>query len=141
MKIIQLPTKDNPTYIEEYNLEENGFYLTNFDLGRDPVKIEVNNAEWFISKSSLLAEGVYKRKVIYQLIHIKDIIKAGPFKKGEKVIHEKTAGKYKIISTPDALRIEKDNSPAYAYQSLKAPYFIYVRSAAEMEDGRFKKVE
>lgn len=58
----------------------------------------------------------------------------------EKVIHVKTGNVYMITGTPDMLRIEADNEPAYSYKkqgSNGVNQTIWIRSQKEMEDGRF----
>lgn len=61
------------------------------------------------------------------------------FDKGALVIHLKTSGAYMIKLTPeDGLRLEASNESAYAYRALEGGP-IWVRSASEMEDGRFKE--
>lgn len=62
------------------------------------------------------------------------------FDKNDVVKHVKTNKHYRIVGTPDEYRLEATNEPAYAYQSSEGEPFnhpIWVRSKAEMEDGRF----
>lgn len=66
---------------------------------------------------------------------------ASKFKKGDVLKHGKTGMVYVILETPaDGLRLEKTNEPAYCYQELAITDYAlprWVRSAKEMEDGRF----
>jgi|GEM_PF-1424524 len=60
------------------------------------------------------------------------------FAKGSLVQHCKTSGIYSILETPDILRIENGNKPAYLYGNGSIQW---VRPQSEMEDGRFVKFE
>ena len=63
------------------------------------------------------------------------------FQTGAVVLHLKTGRRYQILMGPDVCRIEADRSPAYAYRLEDAladgDATVWVRPAAEMEDGRF----
>ena len=61
---------------------------------------------------------------------------------GDLVEHLNSEHLYRIIGTPENYRLEADGNPAYAYQleGSRDPVVIWVRSAEEMEDGRFRKV-
>lgn len=66
----------------------------------------------------------------------------GEFLPGATVKHLKTQGEYRILLGPDHLKLESTGSPAYAYQSTTpGADTVWVRCAAEMEDGRFILVE
>jgi hypothetical protein len=56
------------------------------------------------------------------------------FSKGTVVQHLKTQGVYTIMETPESLRLEKGNQPAYLYTDH---VIQWVRPQSEMEDGRF----
>ncbi len=103
-------------------------------------KIEVSGALWYVDSQEIEGDINGNSLVSSKLTYISDIVRVGPFKKGEKVRHNKTGGEYRIISTPENLKIEKGYISAYAYQSLNSPYIIFVRPADEMEDGRFKRL-
>lgn len=68
------------------------------------------------------------------------------FPKGTRVRHCRTGGVYTIVYTPAEVIIEKDAVPSYAYRRADAdgqggvPGPIWIRPAAEMEDGRFELV-
>lgn len=64
------------------------------------------------------------------------------FLRGWVVRHLKTGGEYVIVSDArDKLRIEATDEPAYAYTSTDpGEHPTWVRSASEMEDGRFVQV-
>lgn len=57
------------------------------------------------------------------------------FSEGDIVRHRK-GRRYQITGSPDFLRIEATNEPAYAYAELPRG-LVWVRSKTEMEDGRF----
>lgn len=62
------------------------------------------------------------------------------FQKKAVVLHLKTGRHYVIMLTPeDGLTMEETGTPAYAYQAHDPgeDSRIWVRSQAEMEDGRF----
>lgn len=58
------------------------------------------------------------------------------FKGGDIVRHVRTKNLYEIKALPDLLRIESTGEPAYAYLG-KSDRLVWVRSQAQMEDGRF----
>jgi hypothetical protein len=64
------------------------------------------------------------------------------FLRGRRVRHKKSGGVYVIVSDLTAkLRLESSDEPAYAYTSVDAgEHPTWVRSAKEMEDGRFELV-
>lgn len=57
------------------------------------------------------------------------------FPKGARLRHRKTGGVYEVLETPDRLRIEATNTPAYLYSD---GVLQWVRPRTEMEDGRFE---
>ena len=61
------------------------------------------------------------------------------FRMNQKVRHIKTGNVYKIVGTPETVRIEHLATPAYAYvpEDWK---LIWIRPQTEMEDGRFEVV-
>lgn len=61
------------------------------------------------------------------------------FESGARVHHVKTGKRYTIDGTPDAVRIEAGNVPAYSY--IGSDEIFWVRPKDEMEDGRFLSVE
>lgn len=59
------------------------------------------------------------------------------FERGQVVKHLKSGHTYVIVHVPqDGFRIEKTNERAYVYHEQPGA-FLWVRSVAEMEDGRF----
>lgn len=63
------------------------------------------------------------------------------FKRKQLVRHLKTRTIYRIIHTPAICRLESTGEPAYAYQLINNPHArLWVRSQAEMEDGRFEGI-
>ena len=56
---------------------------------------------------------------------------------GDKLIHVKTGGRYKIVGLPANYVIEATREPAYAY--LMPDGRVCIRCQKEMEDGRFIK--
>jgi hypothetical protein len=71
-------------------------------------------------------------------IRLESPIKRYPsFPIGAKVLHIRSGKTYEILSTPDIVRIESVNIPAYAYKA-KHDTIIWVRPQSEMEDGRFR---
>lgn len=60
------------------------------------------------------------------------------FSKSDRVQHLKTKGLYTILETPEFLRIEDGNKPAYLYSNGTIQW---VRPQSEMEDGRFILLE
>jgi len=66
---------------------------------------------------------------------------ASHFAVGAVLLHRKSARRYQVLHGPDLCCIEAGRVPAYAYR-LHAPEgagdpMVWVRPAAEMEDGRF----
>lgn len=64
----------------------------------------------------------------------------GAFQRRDLIRHVKSGKEYRIVATPDGgLRMEKGNEPAYCYTDPceDSPEPLWVRSAREMEDGRF----
>ena len=63
------------------------------------------------------------------------------FKTDDVLLHLKTGRRYLVLIGPDVCRIEADRSPAYAYRladaQAAADRTVWIRPAAEMEDGRF----
>ena len=62
------------------------------------------------------------------------------FQTGDVLLHHKTGRRYEVLMGPDVCRIEADRAPAYAYRLAGAGATdptVWVRPAAEMEDGRF----
>ncbi len=63
------------------------------------------------------------------------------FEEPDIVLHEKSGKLYRIMQSPASMVLESTGERAYAYQAYKnADLRIWVRSQAEMEDGRFRKV-
>lgn len=66
------------------------------------------------------------------------------FRRHDVVRHVKTQGLYIILATPEyGITLERGAEPAYLYQSLliSETERVWVRSAVEMEDGRFEYVD
>lgn len=66
------------------------------------------------------------------------------FPQGTIVRHVKTQSLYKIFITPDMVRLEHSNKPAYLYApTVQEPMEVlyWVRDQEEMEDGRFELVD
>lgn len=61
----------------------------------------------------------------------------GLFKPGSKLRHIKTGGLYKVVLLAN---IEANLEPAYVYESMQSNDF-WIRSKAEMEDGRFELID
>ncbi|WMC09535.1 hypothetical protein PU634_10445 [Oceanimonas pelagia] len=61
------------------------------------------------------------------------------FSVGDLVRHVKTGGCYHIRGLPDKHRLEATGEPAYLYEAV-SDGLIWMRSQAEMEDGRFVMV-
>ena len=63
------------------------------------------------------------------------------FKTGDVLRHLKTDRRYQVLLGPDVCCIEADRAPAYAYRlemdAAAADPTVWIRSALEMEDGRF----
>lgn len=62
---------------------------------------------------------------------------AGLFKPGTQLKHVKTGGFYKVVFLAN---VEATQEPAYVYESLQSHDF-WIRPQAEMEDGRFERIE
>jgi len=62
---------------------------------------------------------------------------AGLFKPGTQLKHIKTGGFYKVVLLAN---VEATLEPAYVYESLQSHDF-WIRPQAEMEDGRFERIE
>ena len=62
---------------------------------------------------------------------------AGLFKPGTQLKHVKTGGFYKVVFLAN---VEATLEPAYVYESLQSHDF-WIRPQAEMEDGRFERIE
>jgi hypothetical protein len=66
------------------------------------------------------------------------------FDRASVVRHIKSAGLYVIVLGPHLVKIEATAQPAYAYRALQndgtPTGALWVRSQAEMEDGRFELV-
>ena len=62
---------------------------------------------------------------------------AGLFKPGTQLKHVKTGGFYKVVFLAN---VEATLEPAYVYESLQS-HDYWIRPQAEMEDGRFERIE
>jgi len=64
------------------------------------------------------------------------------FPKNTIVRHKKTDELYRVVFTPIECRIESTGEPAYAYEGniggVEYGGVKWIRSQAEMEDGRFE---
>lgn len=70
-----------------------------------------------------------------------DKLHPSSFGQGDVVIHFRSEGVYRILLDPRCgLTLEGTNEPAYAYVTAETDKqkVVWVRSAAEFEDGRFK---
>lgn len=83
------------------------------------------------------------------IANIKELQEQAPppavkFPQGRMVRHVKTQGRYKIFMTPDVVRLEHSNKPAYMYSPAiqeVGEVLYWVRDQEEMEDGRFELVD
>lgn len=54
-------------------------------------------------------------------------------------IHHRNGGVYEIVGLPTVYRLESTGEPAYAYREVDGTT-VWVRSAREMEDGRYERL-
>lgn len=61
------------------------------------------------------------------------------FNKYSMIRHKESGEYYHVMLLPTECRIEKTDSPAYAYRSITTS-LVWVRPSDEMEDGRFEQI-